>query len=242
MDNHQTKFLTSLYRTPPAAWRPHREQLSRSLSRLSPGWRSHIQHFEQPPAPIEEFVNSPLYLGLEAHVYPQVLRTAKEIFEDDYTEAALCWGIGAGKSFLSSLAITYLVHRTLCLRDPQRYYGLAPGTTIAFMNMAPNALQAQRIVFSEIRNRMQSSPWFHSDFTRVEVLRSELRFPKNIVVVPGCSAETFPLGYNLLGAVVDEAAWFIETTDGHRDYAEEIYNALQRRIRSRFLDRGLLIL
>lgn len=242
MDSHQTKFLTSLYQTPPAAWLPQWEPLSRSLCHLSPRWCRQIQYFEQPPAPLEEFVNSPLYLGLEGHVYPQVLRTVKEIFEGDHTEAVLCWGIGAGKSFLSSLAITYMVHCALCLRDPQAYYGLAPATTIAFMNMAPSALQAQRIVFSEIRNRIQNSPWFQSDFANVQVLRSELRFPKNIVVVPGCSAETFPLGYNLLGAVVDEAAWFIETTDGHRDYAEEIYNALQRRIRSRFLDRGLLIL
>lgn len=201
-----------------------------------------MQHYEQPPAPIAEFVTSPLYLGLEDNVYPEVLRTVEEIFEDHYTEAVLCWGIGAGKSFLSSLAITYMLHCTLCLRDPQSYYGLAPGTTIAFMNMAPTALQAQRIVFSEIRNRIQHSPWFQSEFAKVQVLRSELRFPKDIVVVPGCSAETFPLGYNLLGAVVDEAAWFIEVTDGHRDYAEEIYHALQRRIRSRFLDYGLLVL
>ncbi len=201
-----------------------------------------MHNFEQPPAPVDEFVNSPLYLNLKGRVYPQVLRTLTEILEGDYTEAAVCWGIGAGKSFLSSLAIAYLLHRTLCLRDPQDYYGLAPGTTIAFMNMAPTALQAQRIVFTEISNRINNSPWFHSDFARAKVLRSELRFPKDIVVVPGCSAETFPLGYNLLGAVVDEAAWFIETTDGHRDYAEAIYNALQRRIRSRFFDEGLLIL
>ncbi len=242
MDNHQRKFLTSLYQTPVGAWQPHWAQLSRGLNRLSSRWRNETQHYEQPPAPLVEFVNSPLYLGLEGHVYPQVLRAVKEIFEGDYTEAVLSWGIGAGKSFLSSLAMTYMVHCALCLRDPQAYYGLAPATTIAFMNMAPSALQAQRIVFTEICNRIQKSPWFQSDFAKVQVLRSELRFPKNIVVVPGCSAETFPLGYNLLGAVVDEAAWLIETTDGHRDYAEEIYNALQRRIRSRFLDRGLLIL
>ncbi len=242
MDNHQTKFLMTLYQTPPAAWQPHRERLSGCLSHLSPHWRTQLEHYEQPPAPIAEFVTSPLYLGLAGQVYPEVLRTVTEIFENHYTEAVLCWGIGGGKSFLSSLAITYMVHRALCLRDPQSYYGLAPGTTIAFMNMAPTALQAQRIVFNEIRNRVQHSPWFQSEFANVQVLRSELRFPKDIVVVPGCSAETFPLGYNLLGAVVDEAAWFIEVTDGHRDYAEEIYHALQRRIRSRFLDRGLLIL
>ncbi len=241
MDESQTKLLSAFYSTPPAAWRPHLARLSRHLGQMSPRWDEQIQQYEQPPAPISEFITSPLYLNLQDQVYPGVLQTVQAIFGDNYNEAVLCWGIGAGKSFLSSISIAYMLHRTLCLRDPQAHFGLAPGSTIAFMNMAPSAQQAQRVVFSEIRNRIRSSPWFHSDFARCEALKTELRFPKNIVVVPGCSAETFPLGYNILGAVVDEAAWFVETEEG-KDYAEEIYNALQRRIRSRFLDRGLLIL
>ncbi len=241
MDSIQTRLLRSLYSTPPGAWPPHLEQLSGHLGRLCPRWQNQLEDYEQPPAPIEEFILSPLYLGLKGNVYPGVLATIKAIFDDSYNEAVLCWGIGAGKSFLSSLSIAYMLHRALCLRDPQEHFGLAPGSTICFMNMAPSAQQARRVVFTEIRNRIANSPWFHSPFAQAEVLKTELRFPKNIVVVPGCSAETFPLGYNVLGAVVDEAAWFIETEEG-KDYAEEIYNALQRRIRSRFLDRGLVIL
>ena len=241
MEEAQTRLLSSFYLTPPAAWQPHLARLSGHLSRLSPRWNEQLSDYAQPPAPIEEFVTSPLYLGLEGKVYPGVLESVRAIFEGDYNEAVLCWGIGAGKSFLSSLSIAYMLHRTLCLRDPQEHFGLAPDSTIAFMNMAPSAQQARRVVFSEIRNRIQNSPWFHSPFVQCEVLQSELRFPKHIVVVPGCSAETFPLGYNLLGAVVDEAAWFIETEEG-KGCAEEIYNALQRRIQSRFLDRGLVIL
>ncbi len=241
MDKSQTRCLSSLYSTPPGAWQPHLAQLSHHLGQISPHWNEQLQQYEQPPAPIEEFIISPLYLGLKGKIYPGVLESVQAIFEGDYNEAVLCWGIGAGKSFLSSLSIAYMLHRTLCLRDPQEHFGLAPGSTIAFLNMAPSAQQARRVVFTEIRNRIANSPWFHSGFAQGEALKTELRFPKNIVVVPGCSAETFPLGYNVLGAVVDEAAWFIETEEG-KDYAEEIYNALQRRIRSRFLDGGLVIL
>lgn len=172
-----------------------------------------------------------------------VLRTLEEVFSGQYTEAAICWGIGSGKSFFSSLAISYLVHRTLCLRNPQEHYGLVPGTTIGFLNMASSAHQAQRVVFGEIKNRIGNSPWFQR-FCRdqLKILSGEIRFPKNVVVVTGSSAETCPLGYNLLGAVLDEAAWLTETADGQHDAAEEIYYALQRRIRSRFFDQGLLVL
>jgi hypothetical protein len=197
--------------------------------------------YEQQPVRITEFVTEPAYLDLGAEVYPRILEVLEEVFEDGYTEAALCWGIGAGKSYAASLAIIYMLYRTLCLRSPQRHFGLGQDSTISFMNMAPTTEQAQRVVFHEILGKINRSPWFkqHHEPT---VLSRELRFDHNIAVISGNSAETYPLGYNLLGAVIDEASWLLETATGQRDSAEEIYHAVQRRIRSRFLDQGLLIM
>ena len=246
MKDRRERIWEGLYTTPLDAWRPQLEGLSNQLGRRSRHWRETLASYEQPPAPVGEFVTSPLYLNLGARVYPVVRQTLEEVFEGGYQEAAICWGIGSGKSFLSSLAITYLVHRTLCLRNPQEHYGLAPGSTIAFMNMGASATQAQRVVFGEIKRRVEGSPWFArfcaARNEKMELRAGEIRFPKGIVVVTGNSAETCPLGYNLLGAVMDEAAWLTETADGRRDAAEEIYHALARRMRSRFLDQGLLVL
>jgi len=250
MTNARREILQTIYATPLADWRPQLEALSQRLSRISPTWREMSEAYEQPPAPVAEFVRSPLYLNLGDRVYPTVCRTLEALCSGSYQEAAICWGIGAGKSFLSSLAITYLVHRTLCLRDPQGFYGLAPGSALAFLNMGASATQAQRVVFGEIKNRINGSPWFQrfcgiktkENPGGMEIMSGEIRFPKDILVVTGNSAETCPLGYNLLGAVLDEAAWLTETQDGRHDAAEEIYHALQRRIRSRFFDRGLLVL
>lgn len=240
-------LLQRMYTLPLDAWQPQLATLSRILSRQSRTWRQRMAAYEQPPAPPAEFVTSPLYLGLGPRVYPAVLDTLEEIFTGGYNEAALCWGIGAGKSFFSSLAISYLVHRTLCLRDPQGYYGLAPGSTIAFLNMSASAGQAQRVVFNEIKQRLTASPWFRRFCARygkdgLQVLSGEIRLPKQLVVVTGNSAETCPLGYNLLGAVLDEAAFLLSTGDGRHDAAEEIYHALRQRITSRFFGRGLLVL
>ena len=240
MTTSRREILQKMYAMPLDALRPQLDTVSHDLSRLSPRWRQLLEIYEQPPAPVAEFLSSPLYLDLG---YPVVQRTLEEMLSGRYQEAALCWGIGAGKSFLSSLAISYLVHRTLCLRDPQAHYGLAPGSTIAFLNMGASATQAHRVVFGEIKHRIEGSPWFQRTCgDQLKIMAGEIRFPKQILVVTGNSAETCPLGYNLLGAVLDEAAWLTETSDGRRDAAEEIYYGLQRRIRSRFFDEGLLVL
>ncbi len=196
--------------------------------------------FEERPAPIRDFILSEDYLDLSEEVYPAIVDVLEEVFEGDYTEAALCWGIGAGKSYAASLAIAYQLHCALCLREPQRYYGIGRGSTISFLNMSTNGDQARRVVFGEILRRIEVSPWFKQH--RPKVMSRELRFPKDIVVICGNSAETYPLGYNVLGAVIDEASWLVESDGGRYDAAEEIYNALQRRIMSRFLDQGLLIM
>ncbi len=196
--------------------------------------------YEEVPASIREFIEAPEYLGLADEAFPAVVDTLEEIFEGEYQEAALCWGIGAGKSYAASLAISYMLHRTLCLREPQRFYGLGKGSTICFINMSTNRDQARRVVFGEILRRIEGSAWFEQ--YEPKTLSRELRFPKDIVVISGNSAETYPLGYNVLGGVIDEASWLLESDGGRVDAAEEIYNALQRRIRSRFLDNGLLIM
>jgi len=196
---------------------------------------------EQPAASLREFVISPEYLGLGDEVYPEILKVLEEMFEGPYTEAALCWGIGAGKSYAASLAIAYMLHRVLSLPEPQRHFGLGSGSTISFLNMAPTREQAQRVVFQEVLGKVTRSPWFMERF-EPKVLRRELRFPKDVVVISGNSAETYPLGYNVMGAIIDEASWLLESASGQRDSAEEIYNAIQRRIRSRFLNEGLLIM
>jgi len=196
--------------------------------------------YEEEPAGIREFIMAPAYLGLADEVYPRIVDVLEEIFDGGYTEAALCWGIGAGKSYTASLAIAYQLYRALSLRNPQEHLGIGEGSTISFLNMSTNAEQARRVVFGEILSRIRRSPWFRQH--RVEVRSRELRFPKNVVVICGNSAETYPLGYNVLGAVIDEASWLLESNGTGRDSAEEIYNALQRRIRSRFMDQGLLIM
>jgi hypothetical protein len=198
--------------------------------------------WDERPVGVKRFVTDPEYLGLTEGVYPEILRTLSAIFRGKHEEAVLCWEIGSGKSYLCSLALLYMLYRTLCLHNPQRYYQLGDGSQIAIVNVGPTARVAEKVIFGEVRELVRRSPWFVEKYPADARVRKELHFPKNVAVIPGNSSELFPLGLNVLAATMDEASFFVETHDGQREAAEEVYLALQRRVKSRFGDKGLMMI
>jgi len=150
------------------------------VSRESERLRAIYSRYEEPVCGVREFVESPLYLDLKGQVRPKVLEALEALFSGKYREGVLCWGIGSGKSFLASLALTYMVYRTLCLKNPQRHYGLSEGSTIAFMNVSVNAKQARDVVFGEVQRRVAHSPWFKARYRPEARVNTELRFAKGV--------------------------------------------------------------
>jgi hypothetical protein len=211
------------------------------LSKLRKPWLLGSEHLAEPRVSVAEFVRSPEFLNLDGQVHPEIVRTLKQIFDGPYDEAVLCWGIGSGKSYLASVALSYMVHCVLCLRNPQRSVGAAPGSRITFLVMGPTARQARDVVFSAFRQQIRGSPWFERRFAETVHRQTEVEFPGNVVVTAGNSSGTFPLGFNVLGAVVDEAAWFPIASDGRTEAVEDVYHGIKRRITSRFEHRGLLL-
>lgn len=203
-------------------------------------WLLEHPEYEHRVVDIRTFIDSPEYLNCGRECWLSIKADAEELFQGDYTEAVLCQAIGSGKSFFASIIISYQVYKVLCLKDPQAFFGLARGSQIFFLNMSIRAEQSRKVVFGEIKARIDNSPWFRNFYPPNPEIRSELQFPKNIVIFPGNSKETFPLGYNIFASVMDEAAWFTDTET--HDVAEEMFNALHSRIKSRFGDKGLLVM
>jgi hypothetical protein len=219
-----------------------------------PGWKPEdisflIDHpeFEHRPVGIEEFITSPEYMNAKDECWPEVLRDLKILFNQDvtsprlssYKEAVLEMGIGSGKSYRVAYMFAYAVYRLLCYKNPQSQFAdMASGSTIAIMNMSLSAAQAKKVVFGETKRVIENSPWFQKFGQPDPQVHSELRFPKAIVIFPGSSSETAPLGYNIFFANMDEASFYTET-DTH-DVATEVYDAMDRRITSRFGDCGFL--
>lgn len=203
-------------------------------------WLIENPRYEHRPVDIRTFIDDPDYLNAGAECWPSIKDDLEELFSGNHTEAVFCFGIGGGKSYASSVIVSYQVYLVLCLKNPQEFLGLAKDSRICFINMSVTAEQSKRVVFTEIKSRIDNSPWFQNYYPPDPNIKSELRFPKGVIVFPGNSRETFPLGLNLLGGILDEAAWFIDTPN--HDVAEEIFNAIHNRRKNRFGDKGLLVI
>jgi hypothetical protein len=198
--------------------------------------------YEHRPIPIREWIDRPYGGNLNPVMRPRIKQMLIEIFDKPgaYDEVVIIGGIGIGKSFISGTAVGYLMHRLACLKDPKRFFNLAGANPIAIMNMSVSGTQAKKVVFSQIMEST-NAPWFQlMDFVADPNVKSELRFPKYVQVLPGNSQDTFFIGFDLYAGVLDEGAWH-QVTD-EKDYAEEGYSAMQRRVKSRFPGQGMLFI
>lgn len=205
-------------------------------------------HFEERPATMQEFLG-PNYLNIEKHVRPAVRKVLLEMFGTTvnpnriarYARGIFTGAIGIGKTTVASIVIPYMAHWALCLKDPQDYYGLMPGTRIAFMQMSTSGPQAKEVVFGDIKARLESSPWFRAKYPYDKKYTNQIHFEqKDIWILPGDSAETTFEGYNILGGILDEIDSHKKTKT--KDYAEMGYTTIHGRITSRFQDRGFILL
>lgn len=211
-------------------------------------WLKDNPDFGRMPGTIEEFLG-PQYLGIEAKVRGKLRAVLVDIFGkvprgdalSGYQRAMITGGIGIGKTTFASIVLPYMCHWVLCLKDPQDFFDLMPGSRIAFMMMSTSEDQAREVIFGDVVARIENSPWFANNYPKDPAYKNQIRFPgKDIWILPGDSAETTFEGYNILGGILDEA-------DSHRitkqkgDYAELGYNAINARIESRFQNRGFLI-
>lgn len=209
-------------------------------------------HFEQRPASILEFLG-PDYLNIERKVRPGLKVALADIFGEDtlgnrigkFERAMVTGGIGIGKTTFASIALPYMAHWVLCLTDPQDFFELLPGSRIAFMQMSTSEKQAKEVVFGDIFARIKHAKWFVEQYPHDDKFTQQIRFPKDIWILPGDSAETTFEGYNILAGILDEMDSHKQTKD--KDYADVGFDTIHSRIASRFIDedagghKGLLI-
>lgn len=214
-------------------------------------WLQANPQFIEKPASIIEFLG-PDYLNLVNDrrpdgVRPGVKAELVELFGEDVNPeriAKVRWAmftgaIGIGKTTMASIILPYMVHWCLCLKDPQEFYDLLPGSRIAFMMMSTSEDQAKETLFGDVKARIQHSPWFTDNYPYDPDFKNQLRFAKDIWIIPGSSAETRFEGYNILGGILDEADSHKQTQE--KDYAEAGWDTINGRIDSRFQDRGFLL-
>lgn len=199
------------------------------------------------PVSIQEFIADPYYIGDSmTTIYPELKKDLVELFQAPYREAVLTGGIGVGKTFVASAAFCRIIYELSCLKDPQRTFGLSPGTEMVLMLISKNLVLAREVMKTAVDDKIKLSPYFMNHFTP-KFSTDYTMFPNNIRMTVGSYGAERALGANVFSAFLDEtnfppkrSAQQIQQTMGkqltaaHFDIVEKVYRSMVRRIKSRF--------
>lgn len=203
--------------------------------------------FEREIVSMETFLRDSYFLGDLDNLTDTLREDLIALFDiGHYVEAVVDGAIGWGKSTFVSIAMAYMIYQMSCLRSPQNYYHQLEGSIIYFVNQSINKHLAKRVIFGELKARIDNIPYFQEEFQYDPIIQSELRFPKRIVVLPLAADDTSALGLNIFGGALDEVNFMhvVETSKRaksvNRVYntPEKLYNTVSRRLRSRFMESG----
>lgn len=139
----------------------------------------------------------------------------------------------SGKDLLSTVAVSYVVYKLLCLKDPAAYYGKPSGDAIDIINIAINAQQARNVFFKGLKNKIAHSPWFAGKYSDTQ---ESIGFIKSVTAYSGHSERESHEGLNLIMAVLDEISGFGEGSllNESGKSAKNIYDAFRASVDSRF--------
>lgn len=196
---------------------------------------------------VEEFVKSKDYMNQRRSIRPPVMKKLIELFHgpgsERYVEVVLGGGIGWGKNYFTDMAIGYMIYCLSCYHSPQLEFGLAPGSNIIFIMQSKKLELAKKVAFDQFGQRLQGSPYFTRFFPYNAKVKSEMRFPQNIIVLPISSTDTSALGMNVFGGLIDEMNFMAKvqnsvitahTGEAVYDQAERLYTTAVRRMKSRY--------
>jgi hypothetical protein len=126
-----------------------------------------LEDYEEIPVDIDTFLESDDYIGgLTRHgtqIYPFWRDRLREMFQGgdlEASEVAFTGAIGIGKTAIADYAISYLLYRLMCLRNPQRYFGFADTDEIAIFFFNATVELAMSVGYKRLHSICLESPWF----------------------------------------------------------------------------------
>lgn len=203
--------------------------------------------WEEVPLPIEEWIESEYHVGDTGKtLFPVLKKDLIELFSNDYHEVILTGSIGWGKDYFGTVCMMRVLYELCCLKNPSRSLGLGAGEPIHIVPISRTVKHAQTVVFGGLEKKLAISPWFKGKY---KYTMDYIEFPdKRILIKGGASSDAAALGLNVFMAFVDEANFMGAPSNQHKqnsaggqthDRAQMIFDALTRRVKSRYQRSGL---
>ncbi len=184
--------------------------------------------YDEVPVSMEEFILSRRFLNLKGYINQEKIDILAQFAQPHVRKAYMAVGSGGGKSFCVSVAMAWMIYTVACLKRPDLFYLLGPGSKIAVINLSVSKEQARDVIFSEFLARIGNAPWFTGKY---RAWTAKARFPKRVYALSGGSTATSYYGYHTIFGSLDEASFLM---DGTRSVAEELVEALQKSLSTRF--------
>lgn len=146
--------------------------------------------------------------------------------------------IGVGKSTVAVLTLIYHLYRTMCMKNPQEFFGLAPGTKIEYAFLNNTLSSSYGVAYQAFQAFIQESPWFlkHGKITGRNY--TEYVPEKGFGFIVG-SKPQHTLGRAIIGAVLDEVSFAPgQNVSYEKSRIMDTYTNIRRRMESRFMVQG----
>lgn len=199
--------------------------------------------YSEIPVTIDKFLEDDRYMGKVYNngqsIYPYWRNHLHQVFHDnpDYAfEIALTGAIGIGKSSIAAIALMYYLYRVLCLKNPQKFFGLASNSPIVFVCLNLTLDLAWSGLYSMIVEAIRMSPWFMERCDIRGKYDYSVSFPNNIGLICASNVQHV-IGKNVIFAIMDEIN-FSNAAKGSKKSVLDMYRNIRRRVESRFMRNG----
>lgn len=221
-----------------------------------------LTHLERTPVSIEDFIDSPEFLGAtDLKLWPEVRKAIIEINCNwwkgvgygAYDEALLMGATATGKTSISMVTQMYQLYLLTCLTNPQGLYGLPKATSIVIAIMGAKPRVVNKVIYIPMKKMIESMPYFQKFAMPSKLVESEMYFEeKNIRIAQSGGDEDAVLGEAVISSICDEINFMnvvlrskkAEVSSGRAglyDQAQQVHSTLQRRKRGRFTRPGPMI-
>ena len=167
--------------------------------------------YDERPVDFIQFITDDAYLGKTTRngefLYPFWSKEIQKIYSlPDVSEVAFSGSIGIGKTTAAVLAMVYHLYKIMCMKDPQAFFNLSPGSEITYAFLNNTLSSSYGVAYKTFQAFIQESPWFLKHGKIAGRTTPEYYPEKGFGFIVG-SRPQHTLGKHVIAAIMDEVSF-----------------------------------